>query len=164
MGKYGRLEAYDISNIQGTLATGSMVVFKDNRPQKSQYRRFKIKTIKGANDVAMLQEIIWRRFKHKEWSQPDLILIDGGRAQLNAARKLLGANPTLKNNKCGVKIPLVALAKKEEELFTVFSNKSLRLEKLPADFSNILLYLRDEAHRFGISYHKKLRRKALRNY
>lgn len=152
-GKSGRLEAYDISNIQGALATGSMVVFESNRPQKSQYRRFRIKTVKEINDIKMLSEIISRRLKHIEWSLPDLILIDGGRAQLNAASKVLMDKR--------LKIPLIALAKKEEKLYTPFSQKVVKLYKLPRGFSNALIRLRDEAHRFGISYHKKLREKAL---
>ena len=96
--KSRRIEAYDISNIQGKDATGSMVTFIKGKPDKNFYRRFKIKSSNGPNDIAMLKQVLSRRLNHPEWGLPDLILIDGGKAQLNAALSL-------------TKIPVIALAK-----------------------------------------------------
>jgi len=155
-GKSGRIEAYDISNIHGTSATGSMVVFEKNKPKKSDYRRFKIKTIKGANDVAMIKEVIKRRLKHTEWPYPDLILIDGGKAQLNSASK------KLKKFNYQKRSALLSLAKKEEKIYTEYSKKTLKLSKLPNNLAHTLMHIRDEAHRFAIAYHKKLRGKDYR--
>jgi len=149
-----RIEAYDISNIQGTNATGSMVVFKNNRAQKSAYRKFKIKTVRGANDAAMLKEVLNRRACHQEWPLPDLILIDGGQPQLSGARNsLLAAAQPL--------IPIVSLAKQQEELYTIYSPRALRLNRLPVAFGLIFQAIRDEAHRFAISYYRKLHRKSI---
>src|SRR3990172_569120 len=90
-----RIECYDISNIQGKLATGSMVVFKNGQPEKSEYRRFKIKFSEKPNDYLMLKEVLYRRFGNK-WQTPDLIIIDGGRGQLNAAVSIVGRlNPNI---------------------------------------------------------------------
>src|SRR3989344_6035857 len=86
---YRRIEGYDISNIGGRWATGSMVVFRDGQPEKSEYRKFRIKTVAQSNDAAMLAEVLERRLKHREWDMPDLILIDGGKPQINAALKVL---------------------------------------------------------------------------
>lgn len=148
-----RIETYDISNIQGKLATGSMVVFNNGQPEKNQYRKFRIKTQDTPNDYLMLQEVIRRRFaanKHKDWHKPDLIIIDGGRGQLSATNKVL---TELKLN-----IPIASLAKKQEELFIPNKKKSI---KLPFDSPALYLLqnMRDEAHRFAISYHKLLRSK-----
>jgi len=143
-----RLEAYDISNIQGQLATGAMVTFINSKPNKNFYRRFKIKITGKANDTAMLKEILQRRFKHPEWGQPDLILIDGGKAQLNAAIST-------------TKIPVMALAKKRNELYMKGQKNTVLLKNLPREIFNLILQLRDEAHRFARNYHLKLRKKAL---
>lgn len=148
-----RIETYDISNIQGKLATGSMVVFLNGQPEKNQYRKFRIKTTNTPDDYAMLQEVLRRRFaggKHKNWNKPDLIIIDGGRGQLSAANKVL---TELKLN-----IPIASLAKKQEELYIPNQKKPLCL---PFDSSALYLLqnMRDEAHRFAISYHKLLRSK-----
>lgn len=86
---YRRIEGYDVSGISGVFATGSMVVFIDGSPEKSEYRKFKIKTVRGANDIAMLKEVVSRRLKHTEWSLPDLIIVDGGRAQVNAVLSVI---------------------------------------------------------------------------
>ena len=144
-----RIEAYDISNIQGQKATGSMIVFIDGKPDKSQYRKFKIKIAGKPDDTAMIKEILSRRFRHGEWSWPDLILVDGGKAQLNAA---LGAR-----GKKEIGAPIISLAKKHNELFIQSRKKPLLLKNLPREISNLILHLRDEAHRFAITYHKKLR-------
>lgn len=148
-----RIEAYDISNIQGQEATGSMVVFTNGRPDKSQYRKFKIKIAGNPNDIAMIKEVLKRRLKHLEWPYPDLILIDGGKAQLNATLQCL--MPGVKH------IKIVALAKKENKLYIENRNKPILLKKLPREIFNLILQLRDEAHRFALSYHRKLRQKAL---
>jgi excinuclease ABC subunit C len=147
-----RIEAYDISNFQGKEATGALIVFIEGKPDKNHYRKFKIKYSKNKpDDIAMLKEILKRRFKHKEWPLPDLILIDGGKGQLNLALR------TIKNK--GIKI--MALAKKNNELFLPYQKKPILLKKLPPQFSNLILRLRDEAHRFAIDYHRKLRKNKL---
>ncbi len=146
--KISRIEAFDISNIQGQEATGSMVTFIDGKPNKNYYRKFKIKISGKPNDVAMVKEVIKRRFSHKEWPFPDLVLIDGGITQLNAAKSEI-------ENK---KIPIISLAKRKNELFTE-SKKPTSLKNLTREIFNLVLQLRDEAHRFAISYHKKLREK-----
>lgn len=145
-----RIEAYDISNIQGKHAVGSMVVFTNGQPDKSQYRKFKIKTITGANDVWMLKEIVSRRLRHKEWPTPNLLLIDGGQAQLNIAQLAL--------KQIKLNLPVISLAKKEEIIHT--PQKPINLKK-DSPALQILQQARDEAHRFAISYHKKLRNKVV---
>ncbi len=154
-----RMEAYDISNIQGTSAVGSMVVFEKGKPKTAHYRRFRIKTVAGANDYAMLQEVLRRRFKHSDaatteedtWSiKPDLVLIDGGKGQLNAARAVL--------DELKISIPLASLAKENEEIFLPKRVKPLILPKSSAGLQ-LLQRLRDEAHRFAISYFSSLHRK-----
>ena len=153
--KISRIEAYDISNIQGQEATGSLVTFVRGLPDKNFYRKFKIKIAGKPDDIAMIKEVLKRRLKHPEWGLPDLILIDGGISQLNAARKSKIQNPKSK------KIPVIALAKKENKLYIEGQKKSILLKSLPREIFNLILQLRDEAHRFAISYHKKLRAKAL---
>lgn len=150
-----RIEAFDVSNIQGKLATGSMVTFIEGLPEKNLYRRFKIKNETKPNDISMLKEVLQRRFSHKEWGVPDLILIDGGKAQLNTAisckLKFSDFRPIL----------ITALAKKENLLFVEGKDRPFFLEKLERELFNLFLKIRDEAHRFAISYHKKLRKKNL---
>jgi excinuclease ABC subunit C len=154
----GRIEGYDISDIQGTAAVGSMVVFEDGRPKPAGYRKFKIKTVPAADDYAMLQEVVRRRFKKsgngdgRGWEiKPDLVLVDGGKGQLNAARdemRQAGAES----------IPLLGLAKENEEIY--LPDKAAPLV-LPRDSPalQLLQRVRDEAHRFAIGYHKKIRRR-----
>ena len=162
-----RIEAYDISNIQGRLATGAMITFIEGRPDKNFYRKFKIhpvefvsqqfnrvKITSKPNDIAMIKEVLNRRFKHSEWPYPDLILIDGGKAQLNAAIKI-------KNQYKPALINVLALAKKENKLFIEGRKNPILLKNLPREIFNLILQLRDEAHRFAISYHRKLREKGL---
>jgi excinuclease ABC subunit C len=155
-----RVECYDISDIRGTSAVGSMVVFQNGLPQPSHYRRFQIKTVAGANDYAMLQEILRRRLKRasssaddSSWSNlPDLILIDGGKGQLNAALEVmqeLGAE----------QLPVASIAKSEEEVFLPGESEPVLLPRhSPALY--LLQRIRDEAHRFALSYHVKQRRKS----
>jgi len=148
-----RIEAYDVSNIQGNLATGSMVTFINGIPDKNFYRKFKIKITAKPNDVAMLKEVLNRRFKHPEWPFPDLILIDGGRAQLNVGLRCL--TPGVKH------LEIIALAKRKNELFIRGQEKPILLKSLPREIFNLILQMRDEAHRFAIGYHKRLREKAM---
>lgn len=142
-----RIECYDISNISGTNSTGSMVVLIDGQISKNDYRRFKIKTVSGINDPAMIKEVLQRRFSNS-WPMPDLIIVDGGKSQLAAALSVLD------KNKLG--IPVVGLAKKLEELH--IPNKKLPI-RLPNNSPALYLVqkIRDEAHRFAISYHRYLR-------
>lgn len=146
-GQSGRIEIYDISNIRGVFATGSMVVIKNNRLQKKEYRLFKIKTVQGADDPKMQAEIISRRLNHPEWPKPDLILLDGGKGQLGVVGKILDKTD----------IPYLGLAKKEERLYCPYSKNSILLSSLPPEIANLLMRGRDEAHRFAINYHRKLR-------
>jgi excinuclease ABC subunit C len=148
-----RIEAYDISNIQGKTAAGSMVVFKDGLPEKSSYRKFKIRIEEKPNDIAMIKEVLSRRLGHQEWPLPELILIDGGKAQLNVAISAVKSS--------GKKLFTMALAKKNNELYLENQKNPLLLKKLPREIFNLMLSLRDEAHRFAISYHHKLRRNLL---
>jgi excinuclease ABC subunit C len=139
-----RIEGYDISNISGTSSVGSMVVFTNGRPDKAQYRKFKIKSVKGANDVASLQEVLARRLRN-EWPLPDLFLIDGGLPQVHAAEQILrGAD---------VKIPIIGLAKGPERK----RNDVIGAIPEGTDLAT-LIKVRDEAHRFAITYHRALRK------
>jgi len=164
-----RIEGYDISNIQGTAATGSMVVFVKGVARKSDYRRFRIKSVAGSDDFAMMQEVLRRRFKRAvaaregrasgergkddKWAiLPDLILIDGGKGQLNAALEAL--------EECGLDdLVVVGLAKKNEELFLPGQSDPVIL---PRGSQGLFLVqrVRDEAHRFAIAHHRSVRRKA----
>lgn len=149
-----RIEAYDISNIQGQEATGSMIVFKNGAKNPSSYRRFKIKTIHSPNDVAMMREVFLRRFasaKNKtSWSLPDLIIVDGGKGQLNATLSVLKEK--------NIQISIRALAKRLEDVY--LPNLSHPIS-IPHSSQSLMLLkrIRDEAHRFAIAYHHKLRRK-----
>lgn len=148
-----RIEAFDVSNIQGQKATGSMVTFVRGISDKNFYRKFRIKIEGKPNDIAMIKEILSRRFSHPEWPLPDLILIDGGKAQLKAAQSVI-SNQRLK-------IPVIALAKRKNELFIEKRRRPILLKAFPREIFNLVLQLRDEAHRFALKYHKKLRRKSL---
>lgn len=143
-----RIEGYDISHIQGKEATGSMVVLTDGEIDKSQYRKFKIRLAGRPNDVGMHREMMRRRLKHTEWPKPDLIIIDGGRGQVNAVNNEL---LTLS------KLPIFGLAKRMEWLYA----PGVEIVKLPkkSPALQLLQRLRDESHRFAISYHRKLRNK-----
>jgi excinuclease ABC subunit C len=152
-----RMECYDVSNIQGTLAVASMVVLEKGWPKPAHYRRFRIKTVAGSDDYAMIQETLRRRFKRGVTGEgtwgiiPHLVLIDGGKGQLNAAlevRRELGLDS----------VPIASLAKENEEVFIPCDPEPVRIpEDSPA--LHILQRARDEAHRFAISYHQKLRHK-----
>jgi excinuclease ABC subunit C len=199
------MECYDISNTQGTNSVGSMVVFERGAAKKSDYRKFKIKTVEGANDFASLQEVLRRRFKRlvdakedesrvqardvetegtentkkasagpasvpadksaaapkkkdtlpgkdNSWKRmPDLVIIDGGKGQLGAAQQVL--------KELGIEgVRLISLAKQEEEVFLPNRPESLRLAR-SSEALRLLQRIRDEAHRFGITYHRTLRAK-----
>jgi excinuclease ABC subunit C len=155
-----RMEAYDISNIQGRSAVGSMVVFERGKPKSAHYRRFKIKAVSGANDYAMLQEVLQRRFRHAlrgesstpdTWAiMPDLVLIDGGKGQLNAALSAL--------HEVGSSVPVASLAKENEEIFVPRRKEPIILPRSSSGLQ-LLQRLRDEAHRFAVSYYTRVHRK-----
>jgi excinuclease ABC subunit C len=151
----GRIEAFDISNIHGKEAVGSMVSFFSGKPQKDEYRRFRIKGVSGIDDYDMIREVIRRRFTRilKEAGHfPNLILIDGGLGHLNAARSEL--------NKIGpLRIPVISIAKAEEKIYAEGKAGPLKLSKRDPALK-LIMRIRDEAHRFAISYHKLLRSKA----
>jgi excinuclease ABC subunit C len=173
-----RIECYDISNTQGTNSVGAMVVFEMGRPKSSEYRRFKIKTVEGPNDFASHQEMLRRRFRRlasheresevyydekegesivqleqevalqHDWALPDLIIIDGGKGQLSAAMEVL--------QELHIDIPTVGLAKENEEIFVPGSPDPIILPRSSQGLY-MVQRIRDEAHRFGITYHRKLR-------
>lgn len=149
-----RIEGFDISNIGGEESVGSLVVFENGRPQKNDYRKYKIKTVAGPNDVASLQEVIRRRYKRileEKKDFPDLILVDGGKGQLNAARGAL--------EELGVgNLPVVSLAKKKETIFAPDRKKGISLERTSPALK-LFQNIRDEAHRFAISFHRLRREK-----
>ena len=145
-----RAEGYDVSNISGVEATGSMIVFVDGAPSKNNYRKFKIKTVHQISDVDMHREVIMRRFNHPEWGIPDLLLIDGGKPQLNAALQALQMRKVKG-------VLLAGLAKREEELFLPARRDPIRLDSLPPHTMHFFKHVRDESHRFAKKYHHKLR-------
>ncbi|MBU1997968.1 MAG: excinuclease ABC subunit UvrC [Candidatus Omnitrophota bacterium] len=150
-----RIEAFDISNISGQEATGSMVSFYRGFPDKSNYRRFRIKTVLKIDDYAMIREIVRRRYlrlKEEAGSLPDLVLIDGGRAHLSAAKEEL--------RKLNIDLPLMSIAKDKENIYLNNNVAPLKLnQETPA--LNLIRRIRDEAHRFALKYHHLLRRKKI---
>ncbi len=152
------IEGIDIAHIQGSETVGSVVKFIDGRPFKAGYRRFKIRTVTGVDDYASIYEVVSRRYKHVvegEELWPDVVLIDGGLGQLHAAGGAF--------EKLGAGMPLlISIAKREEEIFTLESNKPIRLGSNDAA-RKLLQYVRDEAHRFAQHYHHILRRKKTLN-
>ncbi|MGI6596099.1 MAG: excinuclease ABC subunit UvrC [Elusimicrobia bacterium] len=150
------IEGYDVSNIQGDSATGSGVSFKGGVPDKDNYRRYKIKSVKGIDDCRMLEEILLRRFdsEKERREMPDLILVDGGKAQLNTAIRVFA--------RMGVDISVISLAERDEEVYISGEKEPLRLRKDSPEL-HLLQAVRDEAHRFAVSYHRKLRRKKIRD-
>jgi len=149
----GRIEAFDISNIYGKEATGSMVSFYQGMPDKSSYRKFRIKTVAKIDDYKMLAEVVSRRYSGtltQELALPDLILVDGGKSHLSVADYEL--------EKLSLKIPLVSIAKDRENIYTKDNRHPIKLvTDTPA--LNLIRRIRDEAHRFAVSYHHILRRK-----
>ena len=160
IGYIKRMECYDISNTQGTDSVASMVVFIDGKPNKKEYRRFRIKTVKGANDFASMAEALERRIRegfqaedkeHGFGAVPDLIVVDGGKGQLSSAVSTLES--------LGMEdIHIVGLAKREEEIFVPGMENSIILAKNSPELG-LITAIRDEAHRFAITYHRSLREK-----
>lgn len=147
-----RMECYDISHISGVDKVGSMVVFVDGEPDKDSYRRFRIKTVEGNNDFACLKEVLKRRLdklksdEKDKFPRPDLIIIDGGKGQLSSVKAVFDEE--------GCDIDLISLAKREEEIFTIYSNEPVVLSH--RDYClKTLQRIRDEAHRFAITYHRQ---------
>ena len=147
-----KIECYDVSNIQGKFATASMIVFTKGKPDKNEYKKFKIKMVNEPNDIAMLKETLIRRFTHREWTLPQVILIDGGKAQLNVA---INSKPQNSN------IKVISIAKGRQELFIENKKTPIPLKELPQEIYNLIVNLDNEAHRFAINYHKKLRKQNL---
>ncbi|PSR33214.1 MAG: excinuclease ABC subunit C [Sulfobacillus benefaciens] len=157
-----RIECYDISNTQGTESVASMVVFTNGKPDKSQYRRFKIQTVQGPNDFLSMREVIGRRFRHQQLAEdsvhtkrfaktPDLVIIDGGRGQLGYAYQAM--------EEAGVSdIPVFGLAKEHEWLFEPHRPDPIILDRESPPLK-LLQHVRDEAHRFAITFHRQLRTK-----
>jgi len=149
-----RIECYDISNISGIYAAGSMVVFTNGEKESLSYRRFKIKREQETskpNDCAMMEEVLQRRMNHTDWPYPELIIVDGGKGQISSVLKVL--------KKSDLYIPLIGLAKREEIIITS-GFKEIRLSK-DSPALKLMMRIRNEAHRFAITYHRKLRAKAI---
>jgi excinuclease ABC subunit C len=151
------IEGFDISNIEGTDATGSMVYFLEGRPYNKYYRYFKIRSKSTPDDVAMMKEVIMRRYTmliENNFTLPDLILVDGGKGQLNAGYSVL--------KELGIEgIPIIGLAKKFEEIFVPNEKNPIILPK-NSNLLKIFQRVRDEAHRFAIKLHKKQREKRVK--
>ncbi len=152
-----RMECYDISHISGVDKVGSMVVFTDGEKDSEEYRRFKIKTVEGNNDFESLKEVLKRRLsklgteEETKFPKPDLIIIDGGKGQLSSVKQIFDELKV-------TDIDLISLAKQEEEVFTLYSDKSVLIDK--SDYAlRLLQRIRDEAHRFAITFNRSLRGK-----
>lgn len=157
MPEIGRIEAYDISNISGFESVGSMVVYEKGKPKRSDYRKFKIKSVQGPNDYASLEEVLTRRFTHesdKEFDSfaklPDLIMMDGGRGQVNIALQVL--------EKLGLEIPVCGMVKDENHRTRglYFENVEIPIDTSSEGFK-LITRIQDEAHRFAIEFHRSLR-------
>ncbi len=148
-----RIECFDVSTLQGSDTVASMVVFVDGKSKKSEYRKFSIQTIEGQDDFASMREVIERRYKNcSDENKPQLIVVDGGKGQLNAAYSVLKA--------LGIEIPIIGLAKRLEEIFIPHQSEPILLSKTSASLK-LLQRIRDEAHRFAIQYHRVKRSKRL---
>lgn len=154
-----RMEAYDISNISGFESVGSMVVYEKGKPKRSDYRKFKIKWVQGPNDYASMEEVLTRRFTHESKGEydsfsilPDLILMDGGRGQVNIARKVLG--------ELGIDIPVCGMVKDDNHRTrgVYFNNVEIPIDTSGEGF-HLVTRIQNEAHRFAIEYHRSLRSK-----
>ena len=152
------IECFDISNIGGRMAVGSMVCFREGRPSTRDYRRFRIRTVEGSDDFGMMREVISRRYSRllsEGQALPDLIVVDGGAGQLSAALSALndiGCPP----------LPVLGLAKRQEEIYLPGRSEPVMLDRHEAALK-LLQSARDEAHRFAVSYHRELRRKRIAN-
>ena len=152
-----RMEAYDISNISGFESVGSMVVYEKGRPKRSDYRKFKIKWVQGPNDYASMEEVLTRRFTHEGKDEfdsfailPDLILMDGGRGQVNIALKVLG--------NLGIDIPVCGMVKDDHHRTRglYYHNEEIPIDRNSEAF-RLITRIQDEAHRFAITFHRQLR-------
>ncbi|MDD2715574.1 MAG: excinuclease ABC subunit UvrC [Candidatus Wallbacteria bacterium] len=148
-----RIEGYDISTLGGELSVASMVVFLNGRPDKQSYRKFKM-NLQGIDDFGMMREVLSRRLKHPEWPLPDLILIDGGRGQLNAACESIADS--------GFSLEAISLAKREEEIYTGHLSYPLRLPR-HHPVLRLLVRVRDEAHRFAVGFQRKRRQEKFKS-
>ncbi len=152
-----RMECYDISHVSGVDKVGAMVVFINGEPDKTSYRRFKIKTVDGNDDFASLKEVLRRRLnklgtsEEEKFEKPDLIVIDGGKGQLSSVKQVF-------DDLSVTDIDLISLAEREEEIFTLYEKQSIKLEKTDQALKT-LIRLRDEAHRFAITFNRSLRTK-----
>lgn len=146
-----RMDCFDISHTQGSETVASMVVFRNGKPSKKDYRKYKIVSAEGKpDDFKSMQEVVYRRYKDYE-DLPSLVVIDGGKGQLSSALEVirgLGLH----------ELPVIGLAKREEEIFTEGSHESIMLDRESASL-HLIQRIRDEAHRFAITYHRKLRGK-----
>lgn len=146
-----RIDCFDISHTQGTETVASMVVFRNGKPSKKDYRRYKIESTEGKpDDFKSMQEVVYRRYRDYE-DLPSLVIIDGGKGQLSSALEVIRG--------LGLQeLPVIGLAKREEEIFTEGSSESILLDR-ESDSLHLIQRIRDEAHRFAITYHRKLRSK-----
>jgi len=140
-----RIEGYDVAHISGTNMVGVMVALEDGEPQKNEYRKFKIKGVSGVSDTASLSEVLERRFGHPEWQYPRLIVVDGGKAQKNAAEKVL--------KKLGIEIPVLSVVKNERHK----PKGILGTKDLIKKYEKEILFASSESHRFALSYHRQKR-------
>ncbi|MEE9499945.1 MAG: excinuclease ABC subunit C, partial [Candidatus Omnitrophota bacterium] len=150
-----RIEAFDISNIHGYGAVGSMVTFFNGKPLKSQYRRFRIRTVDEIDDYAMIKEVVKRRYLRlikEEKNLPDLILVDGGKGHLRCTLDELKS--------LALKIPVISIAKRPERIFVKERKTPIQLSNRSKAFK-LIQRIRDEAHRFAVSYHRIVRKKAV---
>lgn len=152
-----RIEAFDVSNISGKHATGSMVFFYNGKPDKAQYRKFRIKDVSDIDDYAMIKEIVRRRYKRlkqEDGKFPDLIIIDGGKGHLGMAyEELLRLNLS--------RIPIISIAKEKEQIYMRGLKKPLEINR-DSQLLYFIQQIRDEAHRFAIKYHHSLRSKTIK--
>jgi excinuclease ABC subunit C len=151
-----RIECFDNSNIQGSDPVSSLVVFEDAKPKKSEYRKFKIRSVLGPDDFASMKEVVERRYSRilsEQGSMPDLIVVDGGKGQLSSAVEVLG--------KLGIaNTPIIGLAKRLEEIFVPGQDEPIQLPKTSSGL-RLLQQIRDEAHRFAITFHRQVRSKRI---
>lgn len=147
-----RIESYDISNISGYLSVGSMVVFEDGKAKKNDYRKFRIKTVIGPDDYSSMAEVLTRRFEHEDWTAPDMLLIDGGKGQVNAVKEALGSK--LKD------IPVCGMVKDDHHRTRglYYENREYEMDRSKEPFK-LITRIQDETHRFAIEYHRQLRSK-----
>ncbi len=146
-----RMESYDISNTAGYESVGSMVVYEEGRPKKNDYRKFKIKTVTGPDDYASMAEVLKRRFGHSEWARPDLVLIDGGKGQVNAVLEAMGDD---------FDVPVAGMIKDDHHRTRglIYNGREYEMDRSREPFK-LLTRIQDETHRFAIEYHKQLRSK-----